>query len=201
MENLDYNFEAPILGNTLKIIHCESAFGTFEFVFKKKIKKQTIIPGDTVLVASANGALTKNYIEPIIVSEHDLYAMILTHDHGGILEKVKFQDFGTELYTPDFVLEHCIISDEDKNGLPEFYLSYMSDSDGLDAKPFKQIIYTYDKLPKSNFIKSKATAYFPAGNEGDEYQVIYDDNWKKLPAAIKIKSSKILEIFKKSYQE
>lgn len=137
--------------------------------------------------------MTEKPIDTNVYSEHNLYALILLHDHGTEIEKLKFQDFGNEVYWPEFDYANCSISDEDKDGMPEFYLSYMGESDGLDAKPYKQIIYTQTPKTKATFIKSKATAFYPAGNEEDVYRVEYDSNWKTLPQAIQQKSNNIIK--------
>jgi hypothetical protein len=110
-------------------------------------------------------------------------------------EKIKFQDFGNVVYYPEFFYDYCIIEDANRDGIVEYYLTYYGESDGLDAKPLKVIIYTQDKLI-SEFKKSKITAFYPAGNENDIYYVDFDSNWKTLPEGIKNKSKAILNEIK-----
>jgi hypothetical protein len=199
-DDVDYHYERKEFGKTTMLIHCESEIGNFEFVFKKKILSLERFGGDSTNVYGANGKITKEYNEPYTLSKHNLYALVLLHDHGGVLEKIKFQDFGNEVYWPEFDYANCSISDENKDGIPEFYLAYLGDSDGLDAKPYKQIIYTHFKdSPKKEFIKYKVTSFYPAGNEGDVYSIEYDTNWKKLPKAIQAKSNLILKKHKGKY--
>lgn len=215
----EFNYESKLYGKTAMIVHCESQYGYFDFVFKKKINKLSrTIEYKAGGVSEVYNFKTKKWdheegtwkhsdmktkpLDTIIYSEHNLYAFVLLQDHGGILEKAKFQDFGNEVYWPEFDYQNCTISDEDKDGKPEFYLSYMGDSDGLDAKPFKQIIYTIPDLSvNKNYSKSKATAYYPAGNEDDVYHVEYDENWKQLPKNIKVKSEKIIKEHRLKYKD
>lgn len=209
---VDYNYQKEQYGKTTMIIHCQSAYGTFDFVFKKKILKLSRI------VEFQNGAVGETYniktkkwdydedthkynemkgkpLDTIIMSEHELYAFVLLHDQGTVQEKIKFQDFGNQVYWPEFDYPFCSVSDENKDGIPEFYLSYMGNSDGLDPKPFKQIIYTFTNTD-SSFLKAKTTAFYPVEEE-DVYHIEYDSNWKKLPAEIQKKSSKLLADHKK----
>lgn len=215
----EFNYESKLYGKTTMIVHCESEYGHFEFVFKKKINKlsRTIDyknggVGEVYNFKTKkwnheegtwkNSDMTGKPQDTIIYSEHNLYAFVLLHDHGGILEKAKFQDFGNVVYWPEFNYENCTISDEDKDGKPEFYLSYMGDSDGLDAKPFKQIIYTIPgKSGNQSSTKSKATAYYPSGNEDDVYRVEYDENWKQLSKNIKLKNQKIIKDHRLKYKD
>lgn len=190
-----YGYQKEAYGQTTLIIQCNSEYGVFDFIFKKKVITLTDYGGDSSEVYGKNGEVVrKDYNEPYTISEHNLYAFIVQHDKtGGTTLKAKFQDFGNEVYWPEFDYEFCLISDEDRDGKPEFYLSYTGMSDGLDAKPFKQIIYTIvDGTARLDSVKSKATAYYPAGNDGDVYTVEYDENWKALPKAIRGKSKKIL---------
>jgi hypothetical protein len=199
--NLDYNYEKAAYGQTMLVIQCSSEQGRIEFIFKKKVLKSTYYAGDSSDVYGENGVVVgKEYIAPYTVSEHNLYAFVIQYGQKNEATiKAKFQDFGNELYTPEFDYEFCSISDEDKDGKPEFYLSYIAESDGLDPTPFKQIIYTIiDGSTKIGSLKSKATAYYPAGNEGDIYNVEYDTNWKALPKPIREKSEKILLQHKKN---
>ena len=205
---IDFNYEPARYGKTTMIIHTESKYGVYEFIFKKKINKlvRTINYKSGGVVESYNFKSKKwEHVQgtwkhaemkgkpqdTLMQSEHHLYALVLLHDHGGLLEKIKFQDFGNEVYWPEFDYKNCSVSDEDKDGKPEFYLSYFGNSDGLDAKPHKQIVYTYQQ--NGNISKAKATALYPAGNEEDEYQLIYDTAWKALPKAIQEKSKRILQ--------
>lgn len=215
----DFNYESKLYGKTTMIVHCESQYGHFEFVFKKKISKLSRrIDYKDGGVGEVYNFKTKKWVheegtwnnsdfktkprDTILYSEHNLYAFVLLHDHGGLVEKAKFQDFGNVVYWPEFDYKNCSISDEDKDGMPEFYLSYMGDSDGLDAKPFKQIIYSIPDLSAhKNNTKSKATAYYPSGNEEDVYHVEYDENWKQLSKNIKLKSQKIIKAHSLNYKD
>lgn len=216
VRDIDFNYKSTLYGKTTMIIHCESQKGDFEFVFKKKINELSRI------IEYKDGAVGEQYdfkthrwmhqqgtwkhsdmkgkpLDTIIYSVHNLYAFVLIHHKGKMVEKASFQDFGNVVYWPEFSYNACSISDEDKDGRPEFYLSYMGNSDGLDPKPFKQIIYTMPANPDSqNYLKSKATVYYHAGGEEEEkdghhvYTVEYDQNWKRLPQKIKLKSQKII---------
>jgi hypothetical protein len=215
----DYNYESEKYGKTTMVIHCNSSRGYYDFIFKKKIFKlwRTIDYNEGGVVEifnfqnhkweHENGTwnhtdMHSKPIDTIVQSIHNLYAFILIEDHGGVVEKARFQDFGNEIYWPSFDYQHCNISDEDKDGRPEFYLSYMCESDGLDAKAYKQIIYSYPGLPDSkSLIKAKATAFYPAGNEDDVYHIEYESNWKTLSDAIKKKSLQILAEHKKIYEK
>lgn len=200
LNELDYQYEREKFGKTTMIIHCESEVGHFEFIFKKKILSLEHFGGDSTNVYGINGKITKEYNEPFTISKHNLYAFVLLHDHGGMIEKIKFQDFGNEVYWPEFDYSNCFISDENKDGIPEFYLTYLGESDGLDPKPYKQIIYTYFKNSlKKEFIKSKATAFYPAGNPENTYQIEYDSNWKKFPKSIQNKSILVLKKHREKY--
>jgi len=215
----EFNYESKSYGKTTMIIHCESQYGHFEFVFKKKISKLSrMIDYKDGAVGEVYNFKTKKWVheeetwkhsdmkgkpkDTIVFSEHNLYAFVLLHDQGGLIEKAKFQDFGNVVYWPEFDYQKCTISDEDKDGKPEFYLSYMGDSDGLDAKPFKQIIYTIpEKSANQIFVKSKATAYYPSGNEDDIYKIEHDENWKQLPKPVKLKSQKIIKDHSLKYKD
>lgn len=203
---ISFDYESKKYGRTTMIVHSTGTFGTFDFIFKKKILKLTrTINFKNVSVEEQYNTTTKKWnltessnlypskkeqaIDTTTYSTHHLYAIILAHDHGGVVEKVLFQDFGNEIYWPEFDYKNCSISDENKDGIPEFYLTYIGNSDGLDAKPLKQIIYSFtNKILE----KSKATAYMPAGNEDDTFYIEYDTNWKKLSKAIQTKSQKII---------
>ncbi|MEK6493126.1 hypothetical protein [Myroides odoratimimus] len=120
----------------------------------------------------------------------DILSGIYIEDHGGILEKIKFKDYAEGLAQPEFLYDYCIITDIDKDGKPEFYLTYFMNSDGLDAKPLKVIVYTA-KANSYELYKSKVTAYIPYQEE-DKYQIEEDSNFKQLPAVIKKKALSIL---------
>ncbi|OUD36785.1 hypothetical protein [Flavobacterium sp. FPG59] len=203
---ISFDYESKKYGKTTMIVHSTGTFGSFDFIFKKKILKLTrTINFKNVSVEEEYNMATKKWkttensnayppkteqaIDTTTYSTHHLYAIILAYDHGGVVEKVLFQDFGNEIYWPEFDYKNCSISDENKDGIPEFYLTYMGNSDGLDAKPLKQIIYSF---ANKKLEKSKATAYFPAGNEEDTFHIEYDINWKKLHKAIQTKSQKII---------
>ncbi len=215
--DFDYNFEKERYGKTTMIVHCESVLGYFEFVFKKKINilSRSILYNEGGVCEKYNpkthqwehedgtwehSDMKSKPQDTIVYSDHNLYALVLLHDHNGVIEKVKFQDFGNAVYWPEFDYPNCSISDENKDGSPEFYLSYIGLSDGLDAKPYKQIIYTIPDNSKGKYFeKSKATAFYPSGNETDVYTIEYETNWNSLPQNIKIKSKQILKLHKKSY--
>ena len=179
--SVDFNYKNESFGKTTMIINCESQYGHFEFVFKKKIILLEKFGGNYSDVYGIKGdgsfgVVRKDYNEPITLSQHNLYAFVLLQDHGAEIEQVKFQDLGNEVYWPEFDYQNCSISDENHDGMPEFYLSYMGESDGLDAKPYKQIVY-YRPIPnKWVWTKAKATAFYPAGNKNDVYRVEYDSN-------------------------
>lgn len=62
-----------------------------------------------------------------------------------------------------YFINYCEVGDADKDGFPEFYLTYFGESDGLDAKPLKVIVYTKrgqkhfqnQKLPDGFHIRMK----------------------------------------------
>lgn len=118
----------------------------------------------------------------------DLYAGLFLEDHGGIVEQIRFKHFAGLLSQPIFLLNYCVAEDADENDSPEFYLTYFEDSDGLDAKPLKVIVY--NKKGKV-FIKSKITAWIPFQEE-DYFRIEKDDNFKKLPASIQKKAERLL---------
>jgi hypothetical protein len=212
---VSYHDESNLYGKTTLIITHKSENGNFHFILKKKIKKLQR------LIEYKNYATLENFdfkkekweysedskrkqnktdigIDTTFYSEHNLYAFVNLEEHDGFVEKCKFQDFGNIVYWPEFDYSNCIIADEDKDGFPEFYLSYMGESDGLDAKPYKQIVYTKNSN-NFNYIKSKATAYYPAGNEEDIYFVEFDTNWNNLNSKIKEKSKSLIEQHKTKY--
>jgi len=213
-DDIAFNYEYKTYGKTTMIIHCESAYGIYDFIFKKEILKLSrILDYENTSVSEVFDFKTKNWkltedsnpypttntevVDSINFSEHNLYALIVAHDHGGIIQKAKFQDFGNVVYWPEFDYPNCSISDENKDGIPEFYLSYFGNSDGLDAKPYKQIVYTFNN---KNIEKSKATSYYPSGNEGDSYHIDFDENWKKLSILIQKKSQKLIKDHKLRYE-
>lgn len=120
----------------------------------------------------------------------DLHAGIFLEDHGGILPQVAFKDFAEGLAQPRYLINFCEIGDADNDGFPEFYLTYFEESDGLDAKPLKVIVYT--RLGKDKFSKSKITAWIPFQPE-DQYREAKDANFKLLPLNIRQKAEKILK--------
>lgn len=217
--DLDYTYGNGEYGTTELIIHCDTDRGQYEFVFTKKVRslvrhteynQGSIVhenydlkkaKWDYVEGSKKHKDMTSAIVLSYEVSDHDLYAFVLLQDHGGTVEKAIFKDFGTEIYWPEFDYGLCSVSDEDKDGNPEFYLSYFADSDGLDAKDFKQIIYTAPAVPSKgkSFVKAKATASYneEATTPAQRYSVIYDANWNKLPEAVKRKSRKILQEHKK----
>ncbi|WP_313580523.1 hypothetical protein [Chishuiella sp.] len=120
----------------------------------------------------------------------DLYAGIYIEDHGGIIPIITFRDFAKGLAQPKYLLNYCEVDDVDKDGFPEFYLTYFEESDGLDAKPLKVIIYT--KTDNKNFLKSKITAWIPFQSE-DEYYEEKDYNFNLISQKIQHKAKKILK--------
>lgn len=123
----------------------------------------------------------------------DLYAGVYIEDHGGILPQINFKDFAGPLSQPRYLLNQCIVDDADKNKSPEFYLTYFEESDGLDAKPLKVIVYS--KNGKS-FIKSKITAWISYQPE-DKEKTEKDENFKKLPQNIQDRAQNLLKEGKK----
>lgn len=119
----------------------------------------------------------------------DLHSGIFLEDHGGIVTVMTFKDFAKGLTQPRYLINHCEIADADNNGFPEFYLTYFEESDGLDAKPLKVIVYTKDS--NKTFSKSKITAWLTFQPE-DKYREEMDDNFRLLPKSIKMKAEKIL---------
>jgi hypothetical protein len=190
----NYHYQKEQFGRTTMIIHCESAKGTYDFIFKKKMK-QTL---REIIDSNATTTYLKNN-ELDITSIHDLFAFVIEHKQNGVIEKVKFQDFGSEVYWPEFDYPNCLVSDEDKDGLPEFYLSYLCESDGLDPKDYKQIIYVFNKS-KTAFIKAKATASYAVEEVKNPYTLMYDANWLLLPKAIQLKSKALLKKHKSKYK-
>lgn len=166
--------------NATMILKVGSSYGHFIWIFEKERKEENRNTGTD---------------DEISFKYHNIYANLLVEDHGGTLLMAKFQDFGGPLYFPEFQYPYCQVDDADHDGSPEFYLTYFGLSDGLDAKPLKVIIYTASQSTRK-FEKSKATAWYPWGNEGETYYVDYDANWKQLPKAIQLRGKKILNEIK-----
>ncbi|PWN65966.1 hypothetical protein [Chryseobacterium oncorhynchi] len=122
-------------------------------------------------------------------SPKDLHAGIFLEDHGGLIPQITFKDFAGGLAQPKYLINFCEIGDADHNGFPEFYLTYFEESDGLDAKPLKVIVYTKSE---KIFSKAKITGWIPFQEE-DQYREEKDTNFKLLPKAIRLKAEKILK--------
>lgn len=60
----------------------------------------------------------------------DLHAGIFLEDHGGLISKITFKDFAVGLAQPIYLINYCEVGDADKDGFPEFYLTYFQESDG-----------------------------------------------------------------------
>ena len=170
--------------NVTMIIKVSSSWGNFFWFFEKEIKEET-------RVGQPNDTLTIKY--------HNLYAYLMLEDHGGLVQVAKFQDFGNEVYFPEFQYPYCLVDDADNDGVPEFYLTYFGLSDGLDEKPLKLIIYSSKNVIHSAYVKSKATAWYPGGNEDDSYRIEYDANWNKLQKSIQVRGMKILNEIKNEH--
>lgn len=124
----------------------------------------------------------------------DLHAGIFLEDHGGLIPKITFKDFAQGLVQPKYLINFCEIGDADKDGFPEFYLTYFEESDGLDAKPLKVIVYT--NIGEKTFSKAKITGWIPFQEE-DQYREVKDENFKLLPKEIRLKAEKQLKDAKK----
>ncbi|MGJ1420155.1 hypothetical protein ACR79T_11060 [Sphingobacterium spiritivorum] len=120
----------------------------------------------------------------------DLHAGIFLEDHGGLIPQIIFKDFAKGLAQPRYLINFCEVGDADKNEFPEFYLTYFEESDGLDAKPLKVIVYTNTGGKKLS--KSKITGWIPFQEE-DQYREERDANFKLLSKAIRLKAEKILK--------
>lgn len=120
----------------------------------------------------------------------DLHSGIFLEDHGGLIPQITFKDFAKGLAQPRYLINYCEIGDADQDGFPEFYLTYFEESDGLDAKPLKVIIYT--ERGEKILSKSKITAWIPFQEE-DQYREEKDENFKSLPKAIRLKAEKIVK--------
>lgn len=185
-------------GFVKKIISSETGMGFYYFVFvEKPIKKEEykgkVITDYGLKVDGEWGEIKKEKEDDITYTTKNLRAYILLSDHGGYDRIQKFQDDGNAIYWPDFVYNDCFVDDADNDGYPEFYLTYFGLSDGLDAKPLKIIVYNSKVKVGDGFMKAKMTAFYPVGNEGDNYRVEYDEAWLSLPDAIKTRTKKILD--------
>lgn len=120
----------------------------------------------------------------------DLHAGIFLEDHGGLIPQVTFKDFAKGLAQPEYLINFCEVADADQDNFPEFYLTYFEESDGLDAKPLKVIVYT--NTGKEKLTKSKITGWIPFQDE-DQYREERDASFKLLPKAIRLKAEKILK--------
>nr|WP_199162915.1 hypothetical protein [Elizabethkingia sp. ASV34] len=127
----------------------------------------------------------------------DLHSGIFLEDHGGLIPQIIFKDFAKDLGQPMYLINYCEVGDADKDGFPEFYLTYFGESDGLDAKPLKVIVYT--KRGQKTLSKSKITGWIPYQEE-DKYHEESDASFKLLPKAIRLKAEKILKDAKKGIQ-
>ena len=145
--------------------------------------------GSYLFFLNENKAKSASYLSE---NPTDLYAGVYLEDHGGIIEQITFKDFAGILSQPRYLLDYCMAADVDNNTIPEFYLTYFTDSDGLDAKPLKIIIYT--KIGKT-FTKAKITAWIPYQPE-DKYRIERDKNFEKLPKKIQATAETILKQIK-----
>ena len=167
------------LGNPLK--------GNSKLIIKTFVEKE----GSYLFYLNEDKAKSNSYLSD---SPKDLYAGIYLEDHGGILEQITFKDFAGLLTQPKYMLNHCIVFDADKDRSPEFYITYFEESDGLDAKPLKVIVYhKKEKL----FIKSKVTVWIPFQPE-DKEKIEKDGNFQNLPKLIQDKAQALLYDAKKS---
>lgn len=188
-------------GEITRIISADTSGGLYFFVFVEQHLKTEVHKGmETTLYGVMKdeswGEVKKIKEDDITYTIKNLRAYVLLADHGGYTERQKFQDFGNEVYWPVFIYDDCFIQDVDRNGDPEFYLTYFGQSDGLDAKPLKVIVYDSHQMKGGKYIKAKTTAWYPAGNEDDKYRIEYDEAWLALPDVIKNKTN---EILKKNY--
>lgn len=118
-----------------------------------------------------------------------IYAYGFNVVNGVLKEEWRFKDFGNPIYWPRFYLNDSGILDGEADDVPKYVIAYFGSSDGLDAKPLKIITYIEG-------VKYKATALYPAGNEGDVYHIIYDQNWKKMPKSMQIYVSNLFRKLK-----
>lgn len=154
---------------------------------------QTFVPNHGSYVWYLNESKAKNegYLDN---NPKDLHAGIFLEDHGGLIQQITFKDFAKGLSQPRYLINFCEIGDANNDGFPEFYLTYFEESDGLDAKPLKVIVYT--SISKKEFSKSKITGWIPFQEE-NQYREEKDENFKLLPNAIRMKAEKILKAAKK----
>lgn len=154
---------------------------------------QTFVPNHGSYVWYLNESKAKNEVY-LDNKPKDLHSGIFLEDHGGLIQQITFKDFAKGLSQPRYLINFCEIGDANNDGFPEFYLTYFEESDGLDAKPLKVIVYT--SMSKKEFSKSKITGWIPFQEE-DQYREEKDENFKLLPNAIKMKAEKILKAAKK----
>lgn len=218
---LPYSYKPDEYGATELILRYTGTAGKFSFVFNR------IPMSATRYIDYKDGSVAERYdfsrriwvveegshqhhemqgkaTDTTIWREDKLYAFVLQEQPGGqSIERVQFKDFGNVVYWPDYVYDLCTIADADKDGKPEFYLTYFADSDGLDAKELKQIVYTLPVNATDKLIKSKATAYYPVdtGDESDTevYHENVDQNWTSLHKAIQQKSKYLLLQYKRRH--
>ncbi len=187
-------------GIVKKIISTETGNGFYYFVFLEKPMRKEEYRGKVVTEYGVKsngewGEVKKEEDDDVVYSIKNLRAFILRSYHGGYDRIQKFQDDGNVVYWPEFVYNDCLVDDADDDGHPEFYLTYFGFNDGLDAKPLKIIVYNSGAKVGDGFLKAKMTAFYPVGNEGDEYRVEYDEAWLSLPDAVKARMKNILESY------
>lgn len=196
-EFIELNEEFSKEGIVKKIISSESRTGFYYFVFVEKPIKKEIFKGNEVTTYGLNtegkwGEIKVDKEDDMIIEINNLRAYIMRSDHGGYVRVQKFQDDGNEVYWPEFFYDDSFIDDADGDGNPEFYLTYYGESDGLDSKPLKVIVYDSTQRVDDGFLKAKATAFYPAGNEEDAYRVKYDSEWSSLPEKIQLRALAII---------
>ncbi|EPY5345331.1 hypothetical protein ACXDSS_004507 [Klebsiella quasipneumoniae] len=184
-------------GIVKRVISSETDMGFYYFVFvEKPIKKEEykgkVITDYGLKMDGEWGEIKKEKEDDITYTTKNLRAYILLSDHGGYDRIQEFQDNGNAIYWPDFVYNDCFVDEADGDGNPEFYLTYFGLSDGLDSKPLKVIVYDSNQKMGDGFVKAKITAWYPAGNEDDNYRVEYNENWLSLPKTIKKRVEDIL---------
>lgn len=150
---------------------------------------QSFVPnyGSYVWYLNENRAKKSSFLD---ADPKDLFGGIYLEDHGGLLEQITFKDFAQGLAQPIYLLSFCQVTDADHNGFPEFYLTYFEESDGLDAKPLKVLVYTQNKDKK--IVKAKLTGWI-AYQEEDSYREEEDANFKQLSQAIRLNAQKLLK--------
>ncbi|MFC0178544.1 hypothetical protein [Thorsellia kenyensis] len=188
-------------GIVKKIIRSESQLGKYYFIFVEKPIKKTIYSGTLTTTYGLNnegrwGEI--DYIEedPTEIVVKNLRAYIMSAHPDGFVQIQKFQDDGSDIYSPEFFYHDSFIEDADDDGNPEFYLTYFADSDGLDDKPLKVIVYDSNQKVGDSFLKAKATAFYPAGNEESIYRVRYDQFWMSLPNKVQLRANDIIMKYK-----